>query len=332
MANTPIDIVIPWVDGNDPQWLEKKRQYSPEAVDNAAIQLNSNNRYDDYGTLKFLLRSIEKNMPWVNNVFLVTDQQQPDWLNDTYEHLKLVDHTDFIDGALPTFNSSVITTSTYKIPGLADNFISFNDDMLAWGEIAETDFFVDNIPVDTLGEKPIMPQSYRDVSNRISVNHVALLNEKFNKRQVMKQNITHFFNFKYGLKTNLQTFFALPYSLFFGLYVTHMPQAFRKADFVETVEMYPEAFNNTWSHRFREGVDVNEWLVANVRNLKGQFVPGRLRGEYLVITNFHEAAPAVKADTQAIVIQDSGFRSESAFANLDKMLTARFPEKSRFEK
>lgn len=72
-----IDFVITWVDGNDSTWIKKKNIYlNPNFTDLDA----SNKRYRDYGTLLYLLRSIEKYASWVNNIFLVTDHQVPKWL------------------------------------------------------------------------------------------------------------------------------------------------------------------------------------------------------------------------------------------------------------
>nr|WP_277750430.1 hypothetical protein [Latilactobacillus curvatus] len=37
--------------------------------------------YRDYGLFKYWFRSIEKNAPWVNKVYLVTEDHLPEWLN-----------------------------------------------------------------------------------------------------------------------------------------------------------------------------------------------------------------------------------------------------------
>ena len=65
-----IDVVIPWVDGDDPKWKKefvswkKKMDSSYNEISNSAI------RYADWGTLKYWFRSVEKCMPWVNKFFL----------------------------------------------------------------------------------------------------------------------------------------------------------------------------------------------------------------------------------------------------------------------
>ncbi len=75
----PIDFVILWVDGNDPKWQVKKNQYRSDD-DN----LNSVERYRDYGMLKYWFRMVEVNAPWVNKIHLVTDHQVPTWLDTNH--------------------------------------------------------------------------------------------------------------------------------------------------------------------------------------------------------------------------------------------------------
>ena len=49
----PIDIVIPWVDGQDPEWFAQKQQYSPNKNEDDNI-----NRYRDWGLLQYWFRGI----------------------------------------------------------------------------------------------------------------------------------------------------------------------------------------------------------------------------------------------------------------------------------
>ena len=66
-AKTPldIDIVVPWVDSSDPEWIRKFNQYSPSAKKGEDA---SQERYRDYGLLKFWFRGIEKFLPWARKV------------------------------------------------------------------------------------------------------------------------------------------------------------------------------------------------------------------------------------------------------------------------
>lgn len=126
----PIDLVYTWVDGNDPVWQAKKaywqKQYAPD--DEYAI---SPARWRDRDELKYSLRSVEQYMPWVNNIYIVTDNQVPAWLNINHPKIKIVDHSEIFPAeALPVFNSIAIESRLAYIPDLSEHFIYSNDDFL----------------------------------------------------------------------------------------------------------------------------------------------------------------------------------------------------------
>ena len=101
-------------------------------------------RYRDWGTLKFLLRGIEKHIPSIENVFLLVsgDSQVPSWVDRSV--VRVVLHRDIIpERFLPTFNSTTIEMFMHRIPGLAEEFLYFNDDMFPVMDCAPEDFFRD---------------------------------------------------------------------------------------------------------------------------------------------------------------------------------------------
>ena len=52
-----IDIVLPWVDGSDPAWRALRNKYMGESEGDS-----SEERYRDWGLLKYVFRGIEKNL------------------------------------------------------------------------------------------------------------------------------------------------------------------------------------------------------------------------------------------------------------------------------
>lgn len=324
-----IDVVLPWVNGNDPTWVEKKKAYSninSDSTDSVTANQNaSDNRYFDYGTLKYALRSIEKNMPWVGKIFLLTDNQIPDWLNT--ESLEIVDHTEFISGTLPTFNSNVILTNLHRIPNLAEHFVLMNDDLIVWRMTKPTDFFKSDLPVDALIETGTVP--FTDGFFHISQNGVALANELFDKRKIMKEKPGIFFNIHYGI-SQLRTILSLPYKGFLGFMNPHLAMPYRKSDFLEFEKEFSDVLLNTGEHRFRDFSDVNEWAIRYVRNLKGNFAPGKIKGEFLTLRDF-EKEIRLPSKTSIIAINDDNYRSEQSMHNMDEFLNSRFSEKSRYE-
>ncbi|HAM42807.1 MAG TPA: glycosyltransferase, partial [Elusimicrobia bacterium] len=111
-ADFPVDLILPWVDGNDPTFVRERNRYAVTPVPAA--------RFVQAGELHYALRSVEKFMPWVTRVVLVTNGQFPPWLNLKYPHLKFLTHAEFMPAsALPTFNSCAIEMGVTKWPDLA---------------------------------------------------------------------------------------------------------------------------------------------------------------------------------------------------------------------
>ena len=117
-----MDVVITYVDGNDPCWKVDYEKFTEVPV--------MAKRFRDWGTLRYLLRGIEKFMPFVGRVHLVVSHktQVPVW-SDT-DQLNIVLHEQIIPKEfLPTFNSTAIEMFLHRIPGLDEQYLYFNDDM-----------------------------------------------------------------------------------------------------------------------------------------------------------------------------------------------------------
>lgn len=129
-----IDAVIAYVNGDDPLW---KQDYETHVGESLMVK-----RFRDWGTLPYLLRGLEKNMPFVDKVFLVVsrESQAPEWLNR--DKVKVVLHKDIIpEEYLPTFNPSVIEMFLHRIPGLGERYVYFNDDEFPVREVKEEELF-----------------------------------------------------------------------------------------------------------------------------------------------------------------------------------------------
>ncbi|MET8151566.1 stealth family protein [Actinoplanes sp. NPDC049668] len=140
----PIDVVYTWVDGNDPDWVQRKNA-ALSAIGQEQINTIATNqsRFISRDELKYSLRSIVTFAPWVRRIFLVTDDQVPPWLDDSDPRLTVVPHRELFGGTgvLPTFNSHAIESRLHRIPGLAEHFIYFNDDMFVGRPVPPTAFF-----------------------------------------------------------------------------------------------------------------------------------------------------------------------------------------------
>jgi len=148
-----IDAVILWVDGDD----EKHRAKMLPYLENKAI-VNSKKfrtRYDHVNEIKYTIDSILKYAPFIRSVFIITDEQIPDFLNtktnnDTYKKVSIVDHSVIFKGYeayAPTFNCRPIETCMFRIPDLAEHFIYFNDDFFLINDTKPEDFFREGYPI-----------------------------------------------------------------------------------------------------------------------------------------------------------------------------------------
>jgi hypothetical protein len=179
----PVDVVITWVDGDDPDHKAKRNKYAAGRKSGGMERA----RFRDNSELRFALRSLESFAPWLNTVHLVTDGQHPAWLELTHPRLRLVDHSEFIPAEyLPTFNSHVIEAFLHRIPDLAEHYIYFNDDVFLGRPAWKSEFFTGNgIPLFYLDWRPLRRHGYnRSVSEHATSYHNTL---KFLKQRELLQ-------------------------------------------------------------------------------------------------------------------------------------------------
>ena len=327
-----IDIVILWVDGNDVQWQQRFNEFAPQEKQ---IDIDcSEERFRDWGCLRYWFRGIEQFAPWVRKVHLVTADQVPDWINRECKKLHLVNHEDFIPKEyLPTFNSCAIEDNIHRIEGLAEHFIFFNDDCFFTAPVTPERFFRKGLPTDMAVVNTIQSEGQM---GHITLNDLDVIHRHFNKRHVMG-NVNQWFNLRYGTFL-LRTLTLLPWPRFSGFYDHHLPQAFCKQTLNEVWEAEPELMHETCCHRFRHITDVNQWLFRYWHLCKGTFAPLNVMRDshvyYLTDTNFEEAIEAITKQKHNLIVLNDG--PLSAFAEKKEQMQAAFetilPNKSMFER
>ena len=140
IGSSDIDAVITYVNSSDSEWvgdyIKATKLHRPNPV-----------RFRSWGTLQYLMRGIDKYMPFIRNIILIVSRpsQVPVWINK--DHVRVVYHDQFIPKKyLPTFNSCTIESFFWNIPDLSDRIIYFNDDMFPVSPMQESDFFTGDIP------------------------------------------------------------------------------------------------------------------------------------------------------------------------------------------
>ena len=242
MADYPIDAVILWVDGNDQALNEKRRRYAPDFLfrhDDVA----GATRFANIGEIFWCVASINRFAPWVNRIFIVTDGQDPELEGFLDEHFPeghvpvgIVDHSVIFreyGSYLPVFNSNAIETMIWRIPGLSEHFILFNDDFLLTAPAAPEDFFLPD------GKVVCYADRYITVLTRLT------------RRLKRKKDNLKPFTFKGAMLNGA----ALAGGGFTYLKLDHTPRALLVSFYEEYFKVHPEVLLSNIRNRFRDTSD-----------------------------------------------------------------------------
>ncbi len=141
-----IDLVYLWVDGGDKNWAKQKDEWFKKITghDPVVRAANGVERWRDNGEFLHSLRSVEKHVPWINHIYIVTGFGQiPKWLNTKHPKITIVPHEVIMpESAIPTFNATSIEMCIPNIPGLSEHFLLMNDDMF-FNRALPPDYFYD---------------------------------------------------------------------------------------------------------------------------------------------------------------------------------------------
>lgn len=333
----PIDIVIFWVDGSDPDWLREKNK-ALEISENTA---NASYRFRDWGLLRYWFRGIEKFAPWVNSIHFVTWGHLPIWLKKDHPKLHIVKHADFMpEKALPTFNSNALLINAHRIPSLANKFVLFNDDTFLIAKTNPEDFFKKGLPrlravhcpYRLEVEDPFFPP----------LNDIAIINNHFPMRKAIATHLGKWINPLNGFSI-LSTVLMFPFPAFYGFKNDHLPVPFLKKTFEEIWESEFDLLYNTTLHKARTPFDVNEWLMTYWQLTSGSFYPSRKKyGKAFFPARYDNSRDFSKAVSDyvfhqrgiTICINDGKiFNEDFAIARdtINQSFSALLPNKSSFE-
>lgn len=328
----PIDFVITWVDANDPKWQHKRNCALGKTVERAEANIGDE-RFRDYGTLKYLLRSIAVNAPWVHRIYLLTDDQVPIWLNEEKDdRLVVIDHQQIIDKRyLPCFNSNTIELNAVNIPELTERFVIFNDDLLINRPVSPEDFFDGEKPRDFRIYQPLQPRSDYD---SILFNNSRLINAWLDNHYQSKAGLIRR---EYGHQVikNLYHLYAEPGHKVSSYVLAHNAQAFTKTKFNQALTLWNESIHETFGHQFRSNDDISILLMRDYQLELGYFSPRSPQFScYYSLADYSHLSEDLKKKQHALLcINDAEVDNyEVAAGDIVAMLEATFPQKSDFER
>ncbi|MEU6949630.1 stealth family protein [Streptomyces sp. NPDC046316] len=254
----PIDVVYTWVDGSDPAWLRRRAEFSGEAYHAEAANAA---RYLSRDELRYSLRSLHMYAPWVRTIYLVTDDQQPDWLDAEVPGLKVVSHKDVFRSPdlLPTFNSHAIESQLHHIEGLSEHFLYFNDDVMLGNEVTPQDFFHSNGLTKFFPSPALVPLGERTVDDppvaAAGKNNRRLIEERYGAVLVQKMK--------------------------------HMPHPLRRSVLTEIETEFEAEYRRTEASRFRsiDDISISSSLHHYYAFHTQRAVPSQLPYAYLDLTH-----------------------------------------------
>jgi Stealth protein CR2, conserved region 2/Stealth protein CR3, conserved region 3 len=302
-----VDVVITWVDDADPQWdhdrirrLQDTRNLSPDALAGA--------RFRTHDELRYLIRSLEECLPWVRDIIVVTAGQRPGWIEEG-PGPKFVYHKEFFASPedLPTFNSHAIESQLWRIDGLAERWIYFNDDVIPLRPLGPERFF------DSFG-RPVVQfgSGVRDTDRRSTDLALAGVDRLIENR--------------FGLRADRK--------------IAHVPHAQSQSVWRALDQEVGSDLALVAARPFRSIDDIapialhHWWAFAT-----GQAVQGDFRPQYVEVTEFGAQRTIVNAirdpEVDVVCVNQAGHatspvgdkRARHAIAALNR----RFPSPSRFE-
>ena len=293
-----MDIVITYVDGNDPVWKTDYEKYTNVPV--------MEKRFRDWGTLKYLLRGIENRMPFIRNVYLVVsnNSQVPDWADR--DQLKIVLHSDIIPKEfLPTFNCNPIEMHLHRIEGLDEEYLYFNDDMFPVGDCRPEDFFRDGKPVIGYYRHFFASGMYKKICR--------------NSDRLARKAL--------GLRPSC--FFTRP---------QHICSPMLKSQCEELYAKVEEEIRKTSATRTRTEDNLNQYLFLDYMNYKGQVLHHKISNKHfsVAVASPESLAAFLRKPTKNLVCINDVHLSESRYESLRGAIIdafeAVFPSKSKYEK
>jgi len=315
-----IDVVYLWRDESDQDWLARRE------ADVEKFQRGKGYNRGDLGAhatatsldrLKYSMRSVDKYFGSLGKIYIITDRQQPEWLNLDDPRVEIIDHKEIFEDKdyLPSYNSQAIESYMHRVPGLSEFFVYLNDDFFINHPVTPEDFFTE--------DGKILLRLGRGLTAR----GVAIVEEGGDTSAQKNANLILDRDFR---KERRPT-------------VMHRPYAHRKSLMSRAEEEFPEAFHLTRRSHFRsvEMVALHNLLVPFWGYYAGevQLLPTQLFRKDMFywsndkghndkvlerIREFEQISFCIQADLSTDLTEES-------VADYHRALETIFPEKSSFE-
>jgi hypothetical protein len=308
-----IDVVFSWVDGTDPAFLSSRAGRLDRARLGVGDDADARTRQID--ELRYALRSVDRNAPWVRRIFIATDTRLPSWLIADHPKITVVRASEhFSDpAALPTFNSHAVESQLHHIDGLAEHFLYCNDDMFFGRPVAASVFFTP-AGISRFIESPI-----RIGGGAVGPGRSGHENAARNNRRLLAGR------FGYLITRHL----------------AHSPAPLRRSVLAELEGAFPDEFAATQASRFRSATDISvtNSLYHYYALLTGRAVPHESARACYIDTTSHDglrslAALSIRRDADFFCLNDGSepeVDETYRAATVSSFLAGYFPDPAPWE-
>lgn len=338
-----IDFVLPWVNGDDLEWQKSKNMHANSKI----IEHNLSTRHRDMNSLKYVLRSIEKNCPWYNKIHLITCGHYPDWLDINHPKINLVTHEElyYNKAHLPVFSSSSIEMNLPNLQNIAEQFVYLNDDTIIFNKVDVERFFRDGKPVDFLSHG-WLPRNKIFASLRgmdtwaYSIkNNLRLINQKFSPLKFKKDNLYHS---SYNAKIKLSNFLLQNiYREFIWLEHWHHPKPYTMSTLKAVYSNFQKEMMACSSNKFRTENDLTQYLYRYWQLATGDYIPYKFNDAMAVNITSEKALTntitkiSSTPELNFICLNDVDTLTDYEFYTTkllnQEFLEQKFPDKASFE-
>ena len=315
-AEAPVDVVYTWVNHDDPDWKAAyqaaKSLGDLSRADTKSADGDALSRFHSNDELRYSLRSVAQNLPWVNRIFVFSNCAPPDWFDPGQDRLVWVRHEEVIPAEfLPTFNSHVIESYLHRIPGLSEAFLYQNDDVIIAHPLPRRFFF------EPSGISRSFLEPYGMVSGPVTPGDADYRNAARNSAALIRQA----FGFA-PTRLHLHTTFAL-----------------RRPVLAEIEERFADTFRTMRGNHFRDPGDVNvtSFLYHHYAIATGRAVVAEIAS--VLVKNLDlrwrtMLRNTARPEVQIYCINEGGATAPSRqwHRAVSRLLAERFPDPAEWER
>jgi len=208
------------------------------------------------------LRGLFRYFTGVGQVFIVTDNQFPDFLDEFGGRVQVISHDEIMGSKVtrPTYNSHAIESVLYKIKGLCEHYLYLNDDFIIASPACPADFFTPQGQAKLFYSTRAMIPTGEITDKDLAVDVAAI-----NARQIFKADFDHVISRKFQ----------------------HAPVATKKSVQQHLAKAFPKAYAATRKNRFRGRTDISPAtsFYPHYAMMTGDGVQGHIRYRYYETNN-----------------------------------------------